>query len=137
MVLDVPMPRRAYGGSNTAAAHPGPMKPFEVKGEAVLDVSVVRPGDLDGEEQAYWRKFLSSSSTSDSPFLALEYAQVLDRVRDHMRVAVATDGGQVVAFLPFELRGRGRAGPAGGGLSDATGIVHNAAWVPDAGAMLR
>ena len=97
----------------------------------------MRPRDLDAEEQAYWRKFLNASSTSDSPFLALEYAQALDQVRQHMRVAVATDGGQVVAFLPFELRGRGRAGPAGGGLSDATGIVHNAAWVPDAGAMLR
>ncbi len=107
------------------------------EGETILNVSVVRPGDLDAAEQAYWRKFLGSSSAFDSPFLALEYAQALDAVRDHLRVAVASDGGQVVGFLPFEARGRGRVGPAGGGLSDVTGIVHNTDWTPDVGALLR
>jgi len=109
----------------------------QTEGEAILEVLVVRPTDLDAEEQACWRKFLDSSSTFDNPFLAPEYVQALDHVRDRTRVVVASDAGQVVGFLPFELRGRGRAGPAGGGLSDATGIVHNTSWVPDVGAMLR
>lgn len=102
-----------------------------------MKVSIVRPRELGAPELARWREMLTGTPGYDSPFLAPDYAIVLGRVRHPMRVAVLEEDGEVAGFLPFELVGRAQAGPPGGTVSDAMGVVHRPGFSWDAGAFLR
>ncbi len=88
-----------------------------------MRVSVVRPADLGPSEAASWAKLQHQSPVTLSPFLSLTFAQAVGRARQNARVAVVEDGGQVEAFLPFEL-GPGRIGmPIGYPMSDLQGFI--------------
>jgi CelD/BcsL family acetyltransferase involved in cellulose biosynthesis len=88
-----------------------------------LKISVVHPGELGPGELDRWRR-LHDVPELASPFLAPEFAVGVGRVRAGARVAVLSDGPQVVGFFPFE-RGHARVGrPIGAGLSDCQGLVH-------------
>lgn len=88
-----------------------------------MRVTVVRPGDLGPSEASLWATFQRSSPATLNPFLSLTFAQVVGRCRPDARVAVVEAGGQIEAFLPFEL-GRHRVGmPIGYPMNDLQGFV--------------
>jgi len=59
-----------------------------------------------------------------SPFLSPEFAVAVGRFRPRARVAVLTEGAQIVGFFPFERRELGVGVPIAAGLTDFQGLVH-------------
>jgi CelD/BcsL family acetyltransferase involved in cellulose biosynthesis len=101
-----------------------------------MRVTVVKPGDLGPAEAARWAELQRTPPVTLSPFLSLSYAQVVGRHRPGARVAVVEDGGQIEAFLPFQLTGWGMALPIGYPMSQLQGLVCSAAPI-DAKLVLR
>jgi CelD/BcsL family acetyltransferase involved in cellulose biosynthesis len=101
-----------------------------------MRVTVVRPGDLGPAESARWAELQRTPPVTHSPFLSLTYAQVVGRHRPGARVAVVEDGGQIEAFFPFELSGRGQAMPIGFPMSQLQGFVGSGVPI-DAKSVLR
>jgi CelD/BcsL family acetyltransferase involved in cellulose biosynthesis len=90
-------------------------------------VSVVRPGDLGLAEADRWAKFQRRSPVTLNPFMSHTFAQAVGRARPNARVAVVEDGGQIEAFLPYEV-GPGRIGiPIGYPMNDLQGFISSAA----------
>jgi CelD/BcsL family acetyltransferase involved in cellulose biosynthesis len=91
-----------------------------------MHVSVARPGELGPSELAAWRKMQDDLPPLANPFMSSGYSVAVDEVIDGARVAVVSDrpGGDVIAFLPYELHGRSTAGAIGGWLSIGQGLVH-------------
>lgn len=88
-----------------------------------MKVTVVRPGDLGEAEVALWRDLQLSTPTLDNPFLSIEFALAVDRLRSYARVAVVEDAGKVVAFLPFERHSFGIGKPLGSWLTTCHGLI--------------
>jgi CelD/BcsL family acetyltransferase involved in cellulose biosynthesis len=92
-----------------------------------MRVSVVRPGELGPAEAALWAKFQHQSPVTLNPFLSLTFAQAVGQARANARVAVIEDGGQIEAFLPYQL-GPGRIGmPIGYPMNDLQGFIGSGA----------
>jgi CelD/BcsL family acetyltransferase involved in cellulose biosynthesis len=89
-----------------------------------MKVSLCTPDELGPAEIHTWRKLQWCDDRLASPFLAPEFALVLGRHRDDVRVAVIEDGPSVVGFFAHQ-RGRLGVGRAlGYGLSNLQGVVH-------------
>ncbi|HEX3514582.1 MAG TPA: GNAT family N-acetyltransferase [Trebonia sp.] len=88
-----------------------------------MRVTVVRPGDLGAAEAELWWKFQHSTPEGLNPFLSLTFAQAVGRFRGGARVAVVEDGGQIAAFLPFELGARGVGMPIGYPMNNLQGFI--------------
>jgi CelD/BcsL family acetyltransferase involved in cellulose biosynthesis len=101
-----------------------------------MRVTVVRPADLGPGEAARWAELQRTPPVTFSPFLSLTFAQVVGRHRPGARVAVIEDGGQIEAFLPFELSTPGMAMPIGYPMNNLQGFVCSAAPL-DAKSVLR
>ncbi len=101
-----------------------------------MRVTVVRPGDLGPSEADLWAKFQRSSPVMSSPFLSLTFAQAVGRFRPGARVAVVEDGGQIEAFLAFELASRKVAVPIGHPMNELQGFIGSGAPI-DARAVVR
>jgi CelD/BcsL family acetyltransferase involved in cellulose biosynthesis len=101
-----------------------------------MRVTVMKPGDLGPAEAARWAELQRTPPVTLSPFLSLTFAQTVGRHRPGARVAVVEDGGQIEAFLPFDLTARGMALPIGYPMNNLQGFVCSAAPV-DAKAVLR
>ncbi|HEX4063340.1 MAG TPA: GNAT family N-acetyltransferase [Streptosporangiaceae bacterium] len=106
-----------------------------------MRVTVVRPGDLGPSEAARWAALQRTPPVTLSPFLSLTFAQAVGRHRPGARVAVVTGGGQIEAFLPFELATRGMATagmamPIGYPMNNLQGFVGSGVPI-DAKAVLR
>ncbi|GII78425.1 hypothetical protein Sru01_34070 [Sphaerisporangium rufum] len=89
-----------------------------------MRVTVVHPRELGPAEIARWRAIQTGDPALDSPFLTPEFTVEVGRVREQARVAVLTDGGEIVGFLPFERHPMGIGMPVGAGLTDVQGMVH-------------
>jgi CelD/BcsL family acetyltransferase involved in cellulose biosynthesis len=63
-----------------------------------------------------------------NPFLCPEFAVAVGRFRPDARVAVLTDGPDIVGFFPFQRRRLGVGVPIGAGLNNCQGLIH----APDA-----
>jgi CelD/BcsL family acetyltransferase involved in cellulose biosynthesis len=88
-----------------------------------MRVSVVRPAELGADEAMLWAKFQQQSPVTQNPFLSCTFAQVVGRARPGARVAVVEDGGQIHAFLPFELGPRRIGLPIGSPMNDMQGLI--------------
>lgn len=102
-----------------------------------MDITVVRPLELGETEVKRWRMLQETDSLLDSPFLAPEFTQAVGRFRDNVRVAVVTDGPDVVAFLPYETSALGIGHPIAFGLTDLQGIIAAPDLELDAKALLK
>jgi CelD/BcsL family acetyltransferase involved in cellulose biosynthesis len=89
-----------------------------------VEVTVVKPDELSVTDLDCWRCYHGQSAHLDSPFLAPDFVLARSRSTPSVRVAVLSDGDGIAGFFPYEMHGRRSAGPAGGGLADATGLVH-------------
>jgi CelD/BcsL family acetyltransferase involved in cellulose biosynthesis len=88
-----------------------------------MRVTVVRPGDVGTAETELWWKFQHSTPEGLNPFLSLTFAQAVDLSRVGARVAVVEDGGEIAAFLPFELGARGVGMPIGYPMNNLQGLI--------------
>src|SRR6266516_739194 len=88
-----------------------------------MRVDVVRPRDLGTTEVKRWREIQLADPLLQNPFLAPEFTQGVGTFRDNVRVAVVTEGPDVVAFLPYDQEILGVGHPVGFGLTDLQGIV--------------
>jgi CelD/BcsL family acetyltransferase involved in cellulose biosynthesis len=88
-----------------------------------MDVSVVHPEDLSSADLSTWRHLQASEPALDNAFLSPEFAAIVGRCRPQTRVAIVHDGGEIVAFLPFELGALGIGRAIGCGVSDAQGLI--------------
>ncbi|MET8157591.1 GNAT family N-acetyltransferase [Sphaerisporangium sp. NPDC005289] len=89
-----------------------------------MRVTVVHPRELGPSETARWRALQAADPALDSPFLSPEFTIETGRVREQARVAVLTDGADIVGFFPFERHQFGIGMPVAAGLTDAQGMVH-------------
>ncbi|MEU8268708.1 GNAT family N-acetyltransferase [Sphaerisporangium sp. NPDC049002] len=89
-----------------------------------MRISVVHPRELGPSEAARWRALQSGDPSLDSPFLSPEFTIETGRVREQARVAVLTDGSDIVGFFPYERHQLGIGMPMAAGLTDAQGMVH-------------
>jgi CelD/BcsL family acetyltransferase involved in cellulose biosynthesis len=101
-----------------------------------MRVTVVRPADLGPGEAVLWAKFQRTPPVTLSPFLSLTFAQAVGRHRPGARVAVVEDGGQIEAFLPFELTASKLAMPIGYPMNNLQGFVGSGAPI-DAKPVIR
>ena len=97
----------------------------------------VRPDELTAGELERWRAWASARDGRDSPFLHPEYAALLARHRDQVRVVVAVREGRPIGFLPLEVHARGVARPLGVRLADVQGMVGPDDELPDVTTILR
>ncbi len=58
-----------------------------------------------------------------SPFFGYDFIEACGRVCPNIQVAMAHDGDQLVALLPFVKRNHRDAGPVGAGINDAHGLL--------------
>ncbi|WP_214412184.1 GNAT family N-acetyltransferase [Sphaerisporangium fuscum] len=89
-----------------------------------MRISVVHPRELGPSETARWRVLQNDAPSLDSPFLSPEFTIETGRVREQARVAVLSDGPDIVGFFPFERHQLGIGMPIAAGLTDAQGMVH-------------
>lgn len=102
-----------------------------------MNISVVRPGDLGDAERARWRELQKADPSLDNPFLSIEFALAMDRLRDYVRVAVIEDGGKIAGFFPYERHSFGIGKPLGGFLTTCHGLISLPDLKVDAKALLR
>lgn len=102
-----------------------------------MQISVVRPRDLAPSEIALWHSMQRQMEHLRNPFLCPEFAIAVDKFRSRARVAVLTDGPQIVGFMPFERRQLGVGVPIGAGLNDCQGLVHAPGVTWDSQELLR
>jgi len=97
-----------------------------------MQVSIARPGELGPPEIAAWRHMQQQTQFLANPFLCADFAVAVGTFHPGARVAVLTDGSQLVGFFPFERRQFGLGAPIGTGLTNAHGLIHapGADWDP-------
>lgn len=89
-----------------------------------MKVTVVHPGELGIDEVERWRGLQKANPSLGNPFLSPDYTLAVGRARKTARVAVLSDGGEIVGFFPHERRSRLLGTVIGAGISDCQGIVH-------------
>ncbi|MEV0144600.1 MULTISPECIES: GNAT family N-acetyltransferase [unclassified Nonomuraea] len=102
-----------------------------------MKITVVRPGELGDSERARWRELQKADPSLDNPFLSVEFAVAMDRLRDYVRVAVLDDGTGIVGFFPYERHSFGIGKPLGGFLTTCHGLISVPGLKVDVRALLR
>lgn len=99
--------------------------------------TVVSPADLRPGEVAAWRAIQADCPEYANPFLGPDFAQAVSAVRPRVCVAVATEGGDPVAFFPFERGPLGIGRAVGMGVCDCQAVVQRPGAVREAEPLLR
>lgn len=102
-----------------------------------MKITITRPGELGEPELARWRELQKASPALDNPFLSVEFALAMDRLRDYVRLAVIEDANRIVGFLPFERHAFGIGKPLGTWLTTCHGLISEPDLRLDARALLR
>jgi CelD/BcsL family acetyltransferase involved in cellulose biosynthesis len=102
-----------------------------------MEVTCVKPEALSANLIATWRELQQSNPHLSSPFFCPEFTRIVGAYRPDTEVGVVEDGGQVVAFFPYQ-RGRYSTGkPVGGIISDYQGLICRPDWACDPLELLR
>jgi CelD/BcsL family acetyltransferase involved in cellulose biosynthesis len=89
---------------------------------AAMRVESTHPRKLTDGDIAVWRALLRADTRLSSPYLTPDWAQLVGRHRNDVRVAIwRDDHGAPLAFLP--VQGTGAAMPAGGPVCDYQALV--------------
>lgn len=89
-----------------------------------MKITVVHPSELGAAELACWRGFQRGCPALANPFLSGEFTVAVGRLRSRTRVAVLSEGPELVGFFPFERRRFGYGVPVAAGLTHWQGLVH-------------
>lgn len=92
-------------------------------GNAIMKAETIRPAELDRGLIETWRAIQKSNPTLRSPFFAPEFAIAIGAARADARVAILSDAGQTIGFLPHHLVAPGLAKPIGGQICDYQGLI--------------
>lgn len=91
-----------------------------------MDIDVVLPGELTGEEIARWAALQEQGCDLGSPFLSPHWPRAVEQAQTRelssVRVAILHEGGEPVGFFPAKVQG-GAAMPAGAPMCDYQGLV--------------
>ncbi len=95
-----------------------------------MKFSVIRPAELGTSELESWRLMQKATPALQNPFLSPEFTLAVGRARDTARVAILSDGQDIVGFFPHERHGRVVGRAIGAGINDCQGLVHapDATW---------
>jgi CelD/BcsL family acetyltransferase involved in cellulose biosynthesis len=88
-------------------------------------ISMTRPAELGKAEIDAWRSMQLKSSSLANPFLCPEFTLGIGESQPAARVAVLTEGGEIVGFFPFEQRRFGVGASIGAVLSNCQGLIHS------------
>lgn len=88
-----------------------------------MKIDVVHPGELGQSELFTWRNIQKEAPSLANPFLSPEFTVAVGRLRSRARVAVLSDGPEIVGFFPFERRSLGHGVPICAGHNDCQGLV--------------
>jgi len=102
-----------------------------------MKITVIRPGELGAAEHARWHSFQRAVPGLDNPFLSPEFSVAVGRQRPRARVAVLSEGTEVVGFFPFERRRLGVGVPIAAGVNDCQGLVHAPGLIWNPGELLK
>ncbi|MCD2196096.1 GNAT family N-acetyltransferase [Actinomycetospora endophytica] len=102
-----------------------------------MKVTTIRPEELGPAEIARWHGFQRAVPGLDNPFLSPEFTVAMGEESPAARVAVLTEGDDVVGFFPFERRRWGVGVPIGAHVNDCQGLVHAPGMGWDAAEVLR
>jgi CelD/BcsL family acetyltransferase involved in cellulose biosynthesis len=102
-----------------------------------LKIEVVRPTDLGDPEIKRWRTLQRAVPSLGNPFLSPDFTLAIGRFRPEARVAVLSEGADVVGFFPYERSPLGLGRPIGAGLTDCQGMIAEAGAEVDARALLK
>jgi CelD/BcsL family acetyltransferase involved in cellulose biosynthesis len=102
-----------------------------------VNITITHPGELGEPELTRWRELQGATPSLDNPFLSVEFALTMGRLRNYVRVAVIEDGGRVAGFLPFERHSFGIGKPLGTWLTTCHGLIAEPDLELDARALLR
>ena len=69
-----------------------------------MRISISRPGDLGEPEVTRWRELQVATPSLDNPFLSVEFALAMGRLRNYVRVAVIEDDHRIVGFRSSDTR---------------------------------
>lgn len=86
--------------------------------------TVIRPDELGSAEITCWHEMQAKNPALANPFLSPEFTIAVGRLRPAARVAVLSEGPDIIGFFPFERRALGLAVPIAAGLTDCQGLVH-------------
>src|SRR5215469_10248612 len=123
--------------SSEAGAPTSRSAPAMVIRGSQVQISLARPHELGPDEIAAWHSMQRTTGSLANPFMSPEFAVAISRFRADARIAVLTDGPEVVGFFPFEKRRFGVGVPIGAGLSNRHGLIHVPAIEWDPGGLLR
>ncbi|MFI6479134.1 GNAT family N-acetyltransferase [Nonomuraea sp. NPDC050663] len=98
---------------------------------------MTRPHELGENERSRWRALQKADKSLDNPFLSVEFAVAMSRLRDYVNVAVVHDGDRIVGFFPFERHAFGIGKPLGGFLTTCHGLICEPGLKLDAKALLK
>lgn len=91
--------------------------------EAPLKFETLRAGELDDSLLGEWQKLRQQDAVYTSPYFDPEFTKAIAKVRDDVRVAVASRNGEIVSILPYQINSPKNAVPAGGMLNDWHGPI--------------
>jgi CelD/BcsL family acetyltransferase involved in cellulose biosynthesis len=102
-----------------------------------MQISVARPSELGPDEIAAWHSMQRQTGSLASPCLSPEFAVAIDTFLPNARVAVLTDGPDIVGFFPFQRRRLGVGIPIGTPMNECQGLIHKPGVELDARDLLR
>ncbi|SEN64484.1 GNAT family N-acetyltransferase [Nonomuraea pusilla] len=88
-----------------------------------MRVTIVLPRELGPDEVSRWRALQEADPAFDNPFLSPEFTITVGALRRDVRVAIISEGPDIVGFFPYERHPMGIGKPVAAGLTDAQGLV--------------
>ena len=88
----------------------------------MLKIDVIKPTELSELEASAWREFQESDPRLSSPFFSPEFARAVAQARDDAFVAIIRRSNELLAYFPFQRRGR-TALPIGAPICDYQGLI--------------
>jgi CelD/BcsL family acetyltransferase involved in cellulose biosynthesis len=88
-----------------------------------MNITAIRPHELTDDQIGTWTSLLTTQPGLDSPFFHPTYVRRLGEFRKNVEVAILSDKGHPVGFIPFERHGQTTARPIGVKLCDLQGFI--------------
>ena len=102
-----------------------------------MNIQLLAADRLSAVQIEHWSHLQAANPDLQSPFFHPLYTREAAAVLPHVEVAIIEDGGEPMAYFPFQ-RSRGNVGiPVGGSLNDFQGIVARPGFTFDAAALVR
>ena len=88
-----------------------------------MQVTVIPGRDLGAALAQTWRRIQNSNADLYSPYFAPEFTSVVAATRNDVEIALIQEGGEVVAFFPFQRESKTVGRAVGHPLSDYHGVI--------------